>query len=586
MKTECPHCHTVVELALRHGLSGALCPACNEVIAATDGGVSTRVVDQLPGPTVRMPPPSGHCTNCGGLRDPNGRRCAQCGRLYQVISEDALVAGPELNRLIGYISKRSPKPETPAKLAARFRQPGGLIVAGLTDGQARRTRQDLEAMGLRVALVQDTMGGATVAMKVQTGRRPLGLLLAALAAAALLGVGVYQSMATSPEPQKRRRPSAAAPVAEAPAKPAADGGVEPQEPSSSPDAGGGPVDVLAGVGRARGSQGSAGVVFVVDLDGWLVGPSALSPGEDRITVTLGEQQRVASHVRRAPGTGLSLYKMRARPDYALSLGDAAGLSRGDDIYVADPSIPKLDEDEVKLENHRVGRYVYTRLGKRIPGALDGAPVLNDDGLVVGIYSRLLTRRAGAPVAIPINRLTEGEDALLALIHPPRKPGKVMSSWLKSAKRADRTLEKGLYGLVEGRLLQTASCPGRRCRGHVGVLAFATRPVGLSRSFTAMHYGLSQSPSSEEPTYKADHDVELSGPWRRTALRDSPLLDNAPEALRRRLEDGALDDLLLYTAPYTFERPPEAGHRSFRVVLSGFGGRRGAGVVVPPLASRP
>ena len=44
--------------------------------------------------------------------------------------------------------------------------------------------------------------------------------------------------------------------------------------------------------------------------------------------------------------------------------------------------------------------------------------------------------------------------------------------------------------------------------------------------------------------------------------------------------------MLYSAPYTFQRPPLAEGRGFRVVLAGFGGRRGAGVVVPPLTGSP
>ena len=529
----------------RHGLSGALCPACNKVVSATSDGQSSmaRRRPKAPaGPTV--------CPECGGPRDRDVRRCRACGTawLYRVV---ALRAAEEQvrARLVEYVAHRQTLAEPRDRLLRRFAEHRAVVLDRLTESQAQRVRQEVEAFGTFAEVERDA---AASIKPLRTGPSAARVVAITLVAFAVLAVGLYQVVTVAEESPAPEEPASAPdPAAVSPTSAAAPD-APPAEARPAPVEGPGPVDALAGVALAGETERRP--AFFVDLDGWAVGLVDVANGGRDTQVVFGGQSVRALLARRGAGTRLALYRMRAAAPFALSLGDASVLAPGDRLFVADPVAGRLLHTNVVEAGHRVGRAVYVRFEAPTPPlALDGAPLFDARGLVVGVFDHALSMTAAMPLAVPINQLTDGEDALLTLVQPARRPTPKMVEWLRAADEADRADKPEVYASIEATLLMTVTCPGSVCTGRVGVLGLASGAPG-SRTLEAQFYALDQK-QGDAPRFGKTRDIDITVDWHAAPVEESLLVGALDEDARRAVLRGDVGGLSLNVASYRVRRPP-------------------------------
>lgn len=555
---QCPHCGARVRLEPRHGLSGSLCPACHQVVAgpaATPAPAAPRrprVLSRLDEkPT---------CPGCNRPRDRELLRCVGCGaswlyRLMAISVEGADARG----RLVEYVLRRQTQAMDRKRVEARFQHLPALVLDRLSEAQARRARQEIEAFGIHGGVEPDNEPLAAS----RRSASPRQLVTLGALAAILLAVGVYRILEVTTPPPASGRPAP---------RPEAATGPRVAEP---------PSDVLAGV---LGVVGAPATAFFIDPAGWLLGPAApaieVSSAGETLPARAGAPARF----------GIGLYRVERAAPFSLSPGDATRLSPGERLFVADPHAGRLLPEQAVGVDEAVGRRVYLRLRRGLPPHLHGAPVLNGNGLVVAIYDHAATRRHGRPLAIPINLLVEGQGALTSGVVPPRAASAEMAAWLARAAETDRRARPELYAVLDGQLLHTAACSDQTCSGEVGVLAFGEPPETLRAPLTAAFYTLDQDPAAGVlPAFGGWPRVSVEAEWRSLDPAASPLLGSVVRPLRERLLAGELDELTLYAARWQLERPGAAGGQPFRLVLEGAGGRRSSPELVGaagPLAGPP
>ncbi len=568
MRVACPHCGEMVDVTPRHGLSGSLCPACHEVVPALPQTPTapTPAPSRLP-PTPSRPPrddPWLGCDGCGGGRDRDARRCPACGEswLFRVM----VVGGDgedRLERLAEYVAKRQMRAESRARLRKRLGRPPAEVLGQLTETQARRVRQEVEAFGVKVTLERDP---TVIDQEATAPRFHPGLVwFAAGSAVALLVAGLYLFVGPFDSPP---RTATAAPATAAP----------PSLVAAPASAGpGAPVDVLAGLARPAAG---AGLAFFVDPDGWAVAPLRLRDPAGGTELRTESGAVRAALARGDAARGLGLFHAPARAPYALSFGDATRLEPGAKLYVpvATENSLHLTPAAVVAPNHRVGREVFLRLGLDPGAAADGAPIFNTDGLVVGVYQHALTRAAGVPLAVPSNALTEGAQAIMSEIVPPRPPSERLREWREAARAADRAARPELYDLAERALLAALSCHPAGCSGHLGVIAFDGAPP--DGPLEALFFAPAQVDEADAPAFGRRLVPLAAQAWGPDA---GPLASRLSEEARSAIAAG---EAHLTVAAIGVERPAAAEGGAFRLVLQGLGGRRAAPISVEAAAPAP
>ncbi len=562
VQAECPGCGKQVTWAGRVGLAATVCPRCQAVVPAPDGltpapGLAPRglVGEELP-----------RCPGCGVRRDRDVRRCAACGAAWDY---RALVVGyvedEARPRLLAYVARRTPVQISRERLMRRLARLPAVIQDGLTENQARRVRQEVEAFGVVARVELDSEAATAARPEGMGGRR---LMLAALVAVTVLVAGLVLVS---------RRPPAVEGAAW-------DAGRAPAAPAPRSE---GPTEVLGAVRWVSGAGADAAPVLFVDLDGWLLASADLVGPEGRLALGREEGAPEARVVRTHARTGVALLKSRLRPGFAASPTDAARLKVGDRVWV-----PRPEGDGASLRPRAVEGAPFSwarRAYVALEGAADlpaGTPVFTADGGVAGVVDGAASRANARPLVAPINLLSEGEDPLLAIILPPRPPSPGFAAWREEAARADRAARPDLYGTIDGALLLALTCPGMICEGELALLAFDTPPVGSSGPFVAQFFALDQSPSVDPPAFGREPHVALEAPWVGRPVEDGPLLAGLPPDQRARLLHAGLDDLRVLVAPIRVARPESAGGSGFRVVLAGAGGRASAATLVGALAPVP
>lgn len=562
VQAECPGCGKQVTWAGRVGLAATVCPRCQAVVPAPDG--------LTPGPASPAHPlgveerPT--CPGCGVRRDPDVRRCGACGAAWDY---RALVVGyvedEARPRLLAYVAHRTPIQISRERMMRRLAKLPAVIQGGLTETQARRIRQEVEAFGVVARVEIDARAVASGGREGAGGRR---LVLAAFVAVAVLVAGLVLVLRRPPAAVVAPPDAGAAPAAAAPRRE-------------------GPVEVLGAVRWVPGPDGDATPVLFVDLDGWLLAPAERLGGADTLALGDDAQAPDARLVRTHARAGVALLKSRLRPDFAASPTDAARLKVGDRVWV-----PRRDGASTSLVPRAVERAPFgwsRRAYLALDGAADlpgGTPIFTQDGGVAGVVDGAASRANARPLVVPMNVLGEGEDALLSIVLPPRPPSPAFAAWREEAARADRAARPDLYATIDDALLLSLTCPGAVCEGEVGLLAFGTLPLGATGPFVARFFGLDQAPASDEPAFGRDAHVTLRAPWAPRPLEDGPLLARLPPDQRARLLHAGLDDLRLIVAPIRVPRPDSAGGAGFRVVLGGAGGRSSAPTLVGALAPTP
>ncbi|MCB9534839.1 MAG: hypothetical protein H6704_01095 [Myxococcales bacterium] len=505
------------------------------------------------------------CPGCGVRRDPDGRRCAACNAAWDY---RALVVGYTEDearpRLLAYVARRSPAQISRERLMRRLARLPAVIQDGLTETQARRVRQEVEAFGVVARIELDA--AAAPRPPGAGGRR---LMVAALVALAVLGAGLWLVL---------RRPS----VAEAVAPDAGPTAVAPPPPRRV-----GPEEVLGAVRWVPGPADAVTPVLFVDLDGWLLAPIERLGGADTLALGADEQAPEARVVRTEPRAGTALLKARLRPGFAASPTDAARLKAGDRVWVARRrgATAALEPRAVEASPFGWIRRAYLALDG--PADLpDGTPVFTPDGGVAGVVDGAASRANARTLVVPINVMSEGEDALLAIVRPPRPPSPAFAAWRDAADRADRAARPDLYATIDDALLLSLTCPGPVCEAEVGLLAFGELPLGATGPFVAQFFGLDQSAATDEPAFGRDTQITLQAPWASRPLDDGPLLGSLAPADRARVLHAGLDDLRLLVAPVRVPRPAVAADAGFRLVLAGAGGRTSAATLVGARAPIP
>ena len=465
-------------------------------------------------------------------------------------------------RLVEYAARRQSAASSREKLALRFAEQRGIVVEHVTESRAQKVRQEVEAFGAFADVERDA-DAVVRPMKAPVGGKLMAIVVVAFG---VLGIGVYQLVGETPRPadpapdDTRSRSSGKRATA-------ADPAVDPVAPKAPAPAAGAPEDALAGVALA--GTNTKRPAFFVDPEGWMVG---LNEGEKELDVTVDGQPVRALLVRRALGTRLGLYRMRAPAPFALSLGDASTLGAGDRVHLADPNAGKLVTTNVVQPDHRVGRFVYFRFEAPAPGVeLDGAPLFDGRGLLVGVYDHSASTIAAMPLALPVNRLTDGVGAVLTLVQPARRPAAKMTAWLEAADAADRAQRPAVYKAIEGTLLMTIICPGSSCTGQVGALTLDGNPP-RARSLDAFFFDRGQK-ATAVPQFGRTGDVDLTVDWQSAPLGESLLLGALPTPIRKSILRGDVAGLQLYVASYRVGRPPSAQGAPVRVLLSGADGRR-------------
>ena len=555
MRVVCPQCGERVELALRHGLTGSLCPQCNEVVTPPTGASTPRPRPRpVAAAAVRERPV---CPGCGLTRDRDARRCEGCGTpwTYRTVVV-GFVSDDAPDRLLVYVMRRSPGQRSSAGELKRLTQLPAVVQGGLTETQARRAKQEIEAFGALGRVEPDA--DARVARPLHTSG---GLRLALLAVAAVLalGTGVRLLLTRAPAPTSSRPAVAPPPVAR-------------RAPAGAPD------EVLASLV----ALGDDAMGFYVDLDGWILAPDGAASADG--TVRVGEA--TAHRLRSEEQGGVALFKSSARPAFAATLGDATSLSAGEKVWVPvrDGVGWHLGERRVRRPDLPDDRRVFVAL-EGVGALLPGTPVFDGGGGVVAIAGRGAVAPDRGTLVLPINVLTEGEHALLGDVKPPRAPSARFVRWQRAAADADRVAHPDLYGLIDTALLLEVRCPNIRCEAALGLLAFGELPVGATGAFVAAYYALDQAAGAVEPAYGREQRLLPGAPWARRPLDGGDALVASLSAVgRARLLERPLVDLALLTAPLALPRPELAGGRGFRVVVAGAGGRRSAPILVGALAT--
>ncbi len=519
-----------------------MCPACNEVVTAQSGDLTPQ--PQARARRTRGPEGPPVCPGCGGRRDRAGTRCGRCGAdwFYRAVATPQDEDSRE--RLVEYVLRRQVKAETREQIAARFAGGRGVVLDRITETQALRVRQEVEAFGAMADVERDQ---DAVVHKLRGAPSPARVAALAIVALGVLALGVW-SVLPEPAPEPEQPPPATRAKTRAPRK------ATPAPARSEPE------DALEAVVVTDGSPGRP--AFFVDVDGWLLGPTALGVGA---SIEFGDEKLPATPVTQAAGLGVSLFRVKGRAPLALPLGDASKLKAGTVVFVADPFAGALVRTAVAHPDHALGRLVYIRLRDPLDARLDGAPVLDQRGLVVGIYLRGVSQKAGSTLALPVNLLNEGEGALLSIILPKRDPSPRMAEWLASAAAADRQSRPALYEVVDRGLLTTVSCPGVTCSGRVGILSpggSGSPPGRLEARFL----GIDQRDDAT-PAFGVSTGVRLGGGWQATPLGPAePLLGSLPRGIRARLLAAEVSDLRLLATTYEVERPMAVAGQAFRLML--------------------
>ena len=159
-KVQCPHCGSGVELVRRHGLSGALCPECSQVVPLQERARSSPLPRLIRPQRIDSRPT---CRGCNAPRDREGRRCPACGEawLYRVSAlgvDDEEAHG----RLVEYVLHREARAVARGRLDERLRERPAVVSRGLTEAQALRARHELETIGVHVAIEEDDAAPLTL----------------------------------------------------------------------------------------------------------------------------------------------------------------------------------------------------------------------------------------------------------------------------------------------------------------------------------------------------------------------------------------------------------------------------------------
>ena len=566
MAVQCPHCGASVELNRRHGLAGALCPECHSVVPVVDEPGPSKAGTQ---PRIARPQRAEvrpTCRACGGARDRETRRCPGCGEPW-VYRVGALSVEDEAahTRLVEYVLHRQSSAVSRERLAERYRRFPAAVLGGLTEAQAIRARHELENIGVQVALEEDDTATANAARRDYR----FGWSWVVVPALVLFAVGVYLLVQSERTSRAEATARAAAPTPPASSAPES-------RPSDAPQ------DVLNGVALVE-TDGRRGFGVVVDRDGWFVAALSLVDRAGGVTVTLGGRPARGSLVRRDERLGLGLFRAAAPVTFTLSLGDVGTVKAGDTVFVASVGGKggELVRAEVIRPDARRGARIYLalQLPKGGETGLDdtvGAPVFNREGFLLGV----LLPRAGAlhGLAIPANLLIEDAAGLMSEIRAPRNPTPTFASWRARIETEARQENPDVYETVESRLLLAASCDDKHCQGQVGVLAFGPLPA-LTAPLTFDLQAVEQVPTVREPRYGQQMVTPEPQAWIEAAPADSPLIQDTPVAARRAIVGGDIEGLRLFVTSVQLNRPRASLGQSFRIVASGFDGRRSGGTMI-------
>jgi hypothetical protein len=579
---QCPHCRATVTLMKRHGLSGALCPECHQVVALGE--------DPPPPPSTPTPrvvrPLRGDarvtCRACGGGRDREARRCPACGEqwLYRVgalgVDDDAA-----RQRLVEYVLHRQSKAVARERLEHRFRHFPAAIMSGLTEAQALRMRHDLENVGVQVAVEEDD----AIPLHGPVQRFRFDWTWLVVPALLVFAVGVYL-LVDSEREARRSREMAEARRSALPA------------PSAAPTSVGvdAPADVLRGVVEVE-NAGRHGFGVVVDRDGWVIAALALVDRAGGLDVVQGGQRSRASLVRRDERSGLGLFRLAGPAAFTVSLGDVTTVEPGAALFVAaagDAGSTLARARAVRPDARRGARlFLALELERVAPPAVElpGAPVFNREGFVVAVLVAGQAGQGGAPgpgLAVPANVLVESAESLLAEIRAPRAPSPVFEGWRQRAETEARLAAPEVYETAEKRLLLGLTCDAARslCEGTLGVLSFGGPPA-VDAPIDFEMQSPEQSVSDREPRHGRQSLTPVPSAFTEVAPADSPLIQEVGVAARRAILGGDVDGIRLHVLPVTLRRPPLPADARFRIVASGLGGRRSAGTELgPPTAPAP
>lgn len=558
-RIQCPHCGASVELVQRHGLSGALCPECSQVVPLQERARSTPLPRLIRPQRIDSRP---SCRKCNAPRDREGRRCAACGEpwLYRVsaleVDDEAAQA-----RLVEYVIHREARATDRDRLDERLRTLPTVVSRGLTEAQALRARHELETIGVHVAVEEDDAAPLTLPVR---GPR-FNWIWLVVPALLLFAVGVVLLVRSERMARQAALPRpvvATAPVTSAPS-------------SAAPEA---PLDVLNGLALLRNGA-RAGFGLVVDRDGWLVAPLALMDASGGVTARVAGQEGRASLVRRDDPLGLGLFKGATPAAFTLSLGDVSTVKAGDTVFVARPGAdgPELAPAQVLRPDARRGQRLWLALQARAE-ELPGAPVFNREGFVLGI---LLPRPDGQRgLAVPANLLVEDPAGLLTEIRAPRPPAQLFAAWRSRAETEARLANPEIFEAVEKRMLAQAACDDAICRLQVGLLTFGGPPAAAV-PLTVELQSVDQAVGDREPRHGRVQVAPPAGAWQEVAPAESALVQDAGVAARRAIVAREVEDLRLFVSAAEIPRPKATLGKSFRVVVTGPDARRSGGSLIEP-----
>ncbi|MFZ4739080.1 MAG: hypothetical protein ACOYM9_24205 [Bradymonadia bacterium] len=571
MLLTCNACGARVDVVARHGLSGTLCPECNEVIAT---GKTPAPEPQKPVARPARAPrieSRAECRACGGPRDRDARRCGSCREswLYRVgaLGFDTPRARGSLVEWIVHRDPRAPKAE---KLDARFARLPAIILGGLTENQALRARHELENVGVQVALEEDD---AAPPMPSLGGSRVGVWAFFAVPATLLFAGGLWLMWDTEQQVGRRRAAPASTAPSLVPAKTGADA----------------PSDVLGGLVEVRlGAR--VGVGFVVDRDGWVVAPLAFLDGVGGATMRVAGHDLRATLSRRDDTAGLGLFKVPMVLPYALGLGDLTTVGASDATYVGRLSsgVPELRPATVLRPDARRGDLLVVALERTAALLGDdvlGAPLFNPAGLVVAVRTAPAGLSLDPPTearvvhAWPVNLLVEGPQALLTEIRAPRASTPKLLEWQARVRADARAEHPELHAALESALLLEGACEVQRCRVRLGVPLRGAMRVDASAPVELTFLTPDQDVDDRNPRFGRELVQIEAAAFKDTPFPDATMLSQLSLGARRSWASGEVDGLRLVVAELTVARPTATRARTFRIGASGLGGRRATGLLI-------
>lgn len=291
---------------------------------------------------------------------------------------------------------------------------------------------------------------------------------------------------------------------------------------------------------------SVGAGFFVTPDRVLTNAHVLCGGFQTLQVELADGRLEEGKVLNVnEDFDVALIEVTGVDETPLPLGEASGLSVGDDIVVIGTPLGMdhtVHEGAVSHVARHMYGMTYIQIDANVNPGNSGGPVLDTRGRVVGILSMGVPGAVGLGFALPVNYLYEGEPPML------RRQGEPLEGWLEmldsAASQEREDIAKAAQSFQNPFLLAASSAAVGRLQVVV-IQRFIGSPRSRGLDFTVER--------DRERLCRGEIEIAL---WQEIDSRFE--LDTSKPQLKWLVKHGLADDLYLGVSSPRQELCREAG----------------------------